>query len=237
MHRHRSFAACVVLFLGAADVLAHYPWYALDPKDGKHGRVHFYFEEGPRPGDGQYLDPFLKKAAFAIRTGKGDPMPVKMVETKDKGNRWLTLPLEVGRPRGIECTVEWGVYKGQLLFYYAKFLDVAAADQLESLTRTGHLPFDLVPRADGKEVEVLALWQGKPKSGLKVLVGGPGFFASPTTDAAGKIRFEPGKAGAYRLRTQFVEAEPAGKVDGMAYKGIRRTVTLTLPWSAATAGQ
>ncbi|MGE3809072.1 MAG: hypothetical protein AB7K24_30785 [Gemmataceae bacterium] len=224
MHRFRAMALLAGLLLVAGTARAHYPWF-VPTKDPT--KIDLYFEEGPRPGDGEYLPSFLK-GKFWLRTPGQEPTPIKFEEVNKGGQRFLTFTTEAKPPRALEGYCKYGVYKGNLLFYYFKHLDAQAAKNLKPLARAEQLDYDLVPSwADGS-LEVQLLWKGKPKGNQAVAVIGPKFREQIRSDDSGIVRFKPPASGLYTLRTSFVDAEPAGKDDGNDYKGLRQTATLTI---------
>lgn len=215
---------------------SHYLWVSLDSKSGEHGTVNVYYEGGPGPGDGQYLDPFVQRGKTWIRVpGADGPAELKMKETKSPGKRWLSAPLTASGPRSIESYGKWGVYRygktDVLLHYYAKHLDVGSQEDLIKLGRAKQLHLDVVPQRvdDGAGFQVL--WKGKPAAGRPVAVRGPGGFnAKLTTDKHGSVQFKPGGKGRYTLRTS-VEQKETGTDDGKDFQLIRHhgTVLVNLP--------
>ena len=238
-------AACVInLFLLVQTVSAHFLWLTVDSKTGKLGTTNLYFEEGPGPGDGQYLDPFVKRGTTWIRTIKANkPQSLKMTEVKKPGKRWLSAELPAARPRSVDSYGKWGVYrygKGDekidvLLHYHARNLDVRTADQLETLNRAKQLNLDLVPRLVDDSLEVKVLWKGKPATGRPLIVRGPvGLRQNLTTGEDGVARFKlADRRGRYTLRTN-VEEDRSGTDDGKKYDKVRHhcTLTITLPLRA-----
>ena len=80
---------------------AHYLWVAVDSKTGEHGTVNVYFEGGPGPGDGQYLDPFIKRGKHWIRTAEEPKASELKLDVAEKPkSRWLSRKLaQRGRAR------------------------------------------------------------------------------------------------------------------------------------------
>ena len=220
-----------VVLLAVAPAQAHYLWVGVS-RSNQHGdKAEFFFEHSPAPGDGKYLDPFLKRAkAWAQTTSVADPQPLKLVETKRPKLRWLTAELPSSEPCSVQMTVKWGVYRyGQtdvLLHYYGRNLD-ATGDDLAKLSRNQQLELDLPVRLDGGEVTGTLLWQGKPVAGREVSIGGPGLFAKVKTDDDGRVRFTPKKPGLHRLRSS-IEEDTAGEFEGKAFSKVRRHITMTL---------
>jgi hypothetical protein len=227
LHLRCSVFAAVICFPALA--FAHYPWFLKGQPADKPGTVTMIFEEGPAPGNGEYLDPFIKSATYWLRTTeKNAPTPLEFKPHDKDGKRWLTFSPDAVPAHGIEGYCKWGVYQGKLLHYYVRYLNVTSPEHLAALARAEKLQFDLVPRIEQNEIVVQVLWEGKPAAEKPVYITGPQFRRTATADAQGLIRFQPEKAGLYTLRSQFVQPEPEGTDDGTAYKGMRQTVTLTL---------
>lgn len=219
------------LFLLVAPVSAHYLWITVQ-KAGEKQTVDLFFEEGPRPGDGQYLDPFIKRGTTWVRTGTGEAEPVKMAEVKQPGKRWLSTALQSTGPCGITSYGKWGVYRyGELdilLHYYAKHIRVDSAEGLGAFARARELELDLVPSVVGDKVEVLVMWKGKPAVGRTVLVRGPGVRENPKTNEDGVIRFQIDQPGEYALRTSIELKGEKGTFEGKEYAEVRHHSTLTI---------
>jgi hypothetical protein len=217
---------------------SHYLWVSIDPKAGEQGTTNVYFEGGPGPGDGQYLDPFIQRGTTWIRTLDADkPSELKMETTKSPGKRWLSASLSAGGPRSIESYGKWGVYRygktDVLLHYHAKHFDVSSFAELTKLGRAEQLDLDVVPELVDGQVGFRVLWKGKPAAGRPMAVRGPGGFkASLKTDEEGRIHFETEKKGRYTLRTS-VEEKETGEFEGKEFqlKRYHATVVLNLPVS------
>lgn len=231
-------ATCLFCFFGALSTTAssHYLWVDLDQNSGEYGTINVFYEGGPGPGDGQYLDPFIQRGSTWIRTLTVDePVLLKMNETTSPGKRWLSALLTAAGPRSLESYGKWGVYRyGQtdvLLHYYAKHFDVSSRDELNRLGRARQLDLDIAPVADAKGTIFQVLWKGKPVAGRPVAVRGPsGFNARLTTDKDGRFEIEAKKSGRYTIRTS-VEQKMNGTDDGKEFQLIRHhgTALLHLP--------
>ncbi len=219
------------LLLASAD--AHYLWLAIDRTTGENGTANLYFEEGPRPGDGQYLDPFVNHGAMWLRTADRDePVTLKMVETKQPGKRWLSAAVTAGGPRSVESYGKWGVYRyGQtdvLLHYYAKTVEADSAADLAKLAASPKLDLDIVPHSIGNKVEIQVLWHGKPAANSPVYVRGAGSNQTLKTDDKGMVSFPAEKAGQYTLRTSVEEKDKSGTDGGKEYQMVRHNSSLTI---------
>lgn len=228
-----SFLTLLVVSLSITAAKAHYLWVVIDAKSGDHGAANIYFEEGPAPGDGEYLDPVVERGTTWIRTvDKIKPAVVKTVEKKESGKRWLSAPLMTSVSRSVDSYVQWGVYRygktDVLLHYYARSLDVRDHDDLHTLARAEQMDLDLVLHEHDGSVEVKVVWKGKPVTNRRIQVVGPKRFkASLTTDEKGTASFKPTGKGTYRLKTS-VEEDRGGTADGKEYQKIRHTATMLI---------
>ncbi len=214
--------------------LAHYLWITVDAKTGQHGTTNIYFEGGPGPGDGQYLDPFIQRGTSwfrTVETNKPNKLPTSEVKKSDK--RWLSAPLPAAAPRAIESYGQWGVYRyGQtdvLLHYYARYLDVDDHEDLHELATAAHLALDIVAHnePDGS-LSLTVLWQEKPAANRQLSVrGAGGFKQNLKTDAAGQVKIKPEAKGRYTFRTH-VEEKKSGTFEGKDYQLVRHHATLIL---------
>lgn len=213
---------------------AHYLWVKAEAKPGEHGTAHVYYEEGPAPGDGQYLDPFVQRGTTWIRTVKSSqPTLLKMVETKLPGKRWLSAELPAAGPRSIDSYGKWGVYRygntDVLLHYYARFLDAQDHDDLHELARAEQMALDIVAHDNKEGVRLTVLWQGEPAAGRQVIVRGPKGAKTETlaTDEAGKVSYKVEVKGIYSFRTN-IEEKKGGKEDDKEYQLTRHHGSLTM---------
>ncbi|MEQ8787732.1 MAG: hypothetical protein RIC55_15620 [Pirellulaceae bacterium] len=227
-------AAGFLLLTGQA-AFGHYLWVASAEKPGEHGTVHVYFEEVPAPGDGGYLDPFVKQNKTWLRTldnVKG--REIELRETKEKDKRWLSAPAPLGGPRSIDCYGKFGVYRygttDVLLHYYARTLDIDDHDQLHELGSAEQMDLDIVLHEHDGKMEATVHWRGKPAANRPVYLRGPQKFRETLeTNDKGMITFAPEAKGRYLLRT-YVEEDQAGEDDGKAYVKIRHNATMVIDW-------
>ncbi|REJ93336.1 MAG: DUF4198 domain-containing protein [Planctomycetota bacterium] len=231
----RSFSAVVLLFFPVMAAQAHYLWVDVDPDDGKHGTANLYFEEGPAPGDGGYLDPFVERGRMWVRTLEtGDPADLEMTEATAPKKRWLQAPLPQSTSRSVESYGKFGVYRyGEtdvLLHYYAKCLQVADHDELHELGRAEELELDIVPHDVSGGVELTVLWRGEPAPDRPVSVRGPGGLKQNLkTDEDGRVEIAVEKPGRYTFRTSVEEPDKSGvDDDGKEYDLTRHHSTLVI---------
>ena len=238
MQRTTARWAVVAAMLLSSSASAHYLWVVIDSQDGDAGRAHIYFEGGPGPGDGHYLDPFVKDGVTWIRTlDKPNPQKLAMEERTEKDKRWLTAALPADGPRSIDSYGKFGVYRygktDVLLHYYARQLQVTDHDHLHDLGRAEQLALDIVPHDLAEGLELTVLWQGKPAVAAPIYVRGPkGFKTTLKTDAKGRALLKtPADAKGRCLLRTMVEQDMAGEDNGQSYSKIRHQATqiLTLP--------
>ncbi|MCH7729324.1 MAG: hypothetical protein IH991_23030 [Planctomycetes bacterium] len=218
----------VIALFSVSNAFAHYLWVTVDSS----GKTNIYFEGGPGPGDGKYLDPFIERGKSWFRTAN-DPKPkeLELQVTKKPGKRWLSAELPKGGDRAIEMYGKWGVFRygntDVLLHYYGRHLNVSSNESLKKLSSATHLDLDIVltPTNDGLRLQVL--WKGKPAAGRSVNLRGPGLNKNLKTDDKGTASFKPEKSGRYTLRTS-VEEDRVGKDDGKDFQKVRHHCTLTV---------
>lgn len=230
----------LVVALSTSTAWAHYLWVTVDTKTGEHGTTNIYFEGGPGPGDGQYLDPFIKRGKTWIRTAE-KPKALKLDVAKKPGKRWLRATLPTKGPRSIDSFGMWGVYRygktDVLLHYYARHIEFTSSESLKALARAPHLALEVVPQSTGTTFKFQVLWHGKPLDGRPVAIrGAGGYKAKLKTDKNGMASFPVAKAGRYTLRTNLDEPDKSGTQDGKKYDIQRHHGTLIINLPAATAG-
>lgn len=212
---------------------AHYLWVRVD---GKTSIANLYFEEGAAPGDGKYLDPFIKRGQMWIRSGvEGKATPLKMSEHKEGNNRWMTAKVDAKSPRSFDAYCKWGVYRygkvDVLLHYYARHISVDSREQLAEVVKAPHLRFVIEPRMDGDAFVLRVLFEGKPAANKEMRVQSPTLKGKLVTSKNGELRFKDAKAGKYYIRAYNVQADKSGSFEGKDYKQTRHhsTLLITLP--------
>jgi len=213
---------------------AHYLWVTVDRKAGGNGVANIYFEGGPSPGNGKYLDPFVNHGKTWVRTVKNrKPVPAKTAETTKPGKRWLTAKLPAAAPRSIDSYGKWGVYRygktNVLLHYYARHIDARNNADLEALSRAPQMALDIATRKTDGKIELTVLWKGQPVSGRPVAIRGPKRFRkNPKTNKNGVVTFRPVGKGRYTFRTSVEERDKSGTDNGKTYQLVRHNATMII---------
>lgn len=231
---YRSLPIAFLFVTAASTASAHYLWVNIDRNAGPNGSAGVYFEEGPAPGDGHYLDPILASNKTWLRTVE-DPngKVISVSDMKKDKLRWLqTKPLPPGSPRSVDAYGKYGVYRygktDVLLHYYARYLDVSGHEDLHELGRAEQMALDIVPHDFGNRMTLTVLWHGKPAVNRTMYVRGPKKLRmNLKTNDEGKITFDTEHDGRYTFRTS-VELDEPGKDDGKDYSLIRHHATLVM---------
>lgn len=230
-----TFAAILVTGAGLqSTATAHYLWIAIDKEGGEHGTAHIYFEEGPKPGDGKYLDPFVKDGTVWLRTVESPkPVVLKTKVTEKPGKRWLSATLSASGSRSIDMYGKWGVYRygktDVLLHYYTRHIEAASHDDLHELDRAKQMSLEMCPHEANGEMEIKVRWKGKSVAGRKVYIRGPKKFRKTIkTDKRGVAAFKLGEEGQYLFRTSVEEKEKSGTDGGKKYSMVRHNGTLVM---------
>jgi hypothetical protein len=229
------FAIAVNLFLFVPSASAHYLFLAIDSKAGEHGTMNLYFEEGPRPGDGFYLDPFIQRGQAWLRLAgaeKAEPLKLTEVKVEEKNQRWLSSELPKSGPRAVESYGKWGVYRygktDVLLHYYAKYVEVQSAEQLVDVGKSDNLKFDVRPSWQDGTLFLQVVWDGEPAVETTVYFRGPGLNQTVKTDKAGVASFKPEKPGQYVLRAYLQQSDLSGTFEDKEYQQVRHHSSLTM---------
>ncbi len=141
-----------LLICTSSPAFSHYLWTTIDHDSGELGITNLYFEDTPKPGIGEYLQPFVDGSQTWVRTLTPESrVPIQLVEVHDQGNKWLSATLSQSGPRTVETYSKWGVYRfpdtgiDTLLHYYAKHLDVHSSVDLQTLGTSKEFLLDIVP--------------------------------------------------------------------------------------------
>lgn len=236
----RFLLAMLCLVSATAATSAHYLWILPQTNDKGERLANVYFEEGPHPGDGYYLDPFVKDCKVWLRTQDKDGVTtITMKEhfgkkkVRGKKTRWLISKEEIPSPCAIDSYGKFGVYRypnklDVLLHYNARHLDVKSGQQLQAWARAEHLDADIVPGMIKNGVELQVLWKGKPAGVRTLKVRGP-IAKNVRTDKDGKVQVALSKPGLYRFQS-YIELKEPGKENGKAYSVIRHHCTISMRW-------
>ena len=228
-------AFVLLLTFCAASSQAHYLWVTVEKTAAGPAAVKIYFEEGPGPGDGHYLDPIFMSNKTWVRTVE-QPEPktiaVEDIRVEDKNQRWLLATVTPAAPRSIDVYGKFGVYRygktDVLLHYYARTLDITAHDDLHELDRAEKTPLDIVPHDFGSQMTLTVRWHGEPASDRMIYIRGPkGFRKNMKTDENGQVEFKIEGQGRFTFRTN-VEEDKQGQDGGKSYALIRHHATLVM---------
>ena len=199
--------------LCAATAGAHNLFLIVERTEDGPDRIDVVFEHAPFPGKGGYYRPFLERGKIRVREIDG-------TETETTGSR------------AVVQTCNWGIYKGRMVYFHGKFLDVTSADDLAQLASTPELPLDIVPSWNGSTLEVTVQFEGTPLPNTKVWIWSPGSKPSTVeTDDEGILRRENPAEGLHFFAALHVIDGPTGEFQGESYEGIMHgtTVGLRLP--------
>jgi len=229
---YRMLPAIVLVLAAPTLVRAHYLWITVTGQ-GDDRAVRLVFEESPRPGDGGYLDPIVKRGQSWLREpGAKTADLVKLPEVQRDGKRWLQAGVKDHRGNVAESYVKWGVYKygknHALLHYYARHIEVPKSGKYHpaGYSKKFALQVDLLSAEPTPTLS--ASWRGMPLANYRLNVVGPrGFLGKQTTDARGRLELKDAQPGAYRVRVTITEPNQPGVFEGKKYDQIRHSATLT----------
>lgn len=230
----RSFAFALVLAaLLPSIAAAHFPWITIDPKAGKHGAVKFYFEHGPKAGDGAYLDPFVERGQMWLQTADGEEaVPLKPEDAKQGKLRWWQAELTTPVPRAVDLYVKWGVYrygdKDTLLHYYARNVDANSSDSINALSESKNLDIQLQPQWEGGKLQIRAIRGGEPMAGQEIKYRGPKVSRSYMTGDDGVAAIPGIKSGRHTFRTEVKLPDESGEFNGKKYVQVHHHSTLIM---------
>ncbi|QGJ68960.1 N-acetylneuraminic acid mutarotase [Planctomycetales bacterium 10988] len=222
---------CLLLFgvlgLLPAVAQAHFIWLVQDTDDS--GQIlHLYFEEAAEPSEAYILERVADAEVQQV-TAKGDTKTY----TFSKGEDSLIAKIpQAPKQSMFFLQRDLGVMtRGEdsfLLKYYAKTGPGVGSKAWEKNDCSEHLAFNLVPKAKGKQIQITALYQGKPVEDAQVVVIGPGMNDfEAQTDKNGQVTFPRAGNGVYSIRARMIE-EKSGKSGDDEYKTTRHYSTLAL---------
>jgi outer membrane protein assembly factor BamB len=222
-------ACCAALLGFARPSEAHFLWLKAAPADGQTLAMLFFGENAD--DEAYHLPEKLAAAKIWRRTPDGQRTELKTesVETDDRIG--LVAPLVGDGPSVLEAAEQYGVYEEWLLTYYAKHVQAASNGQLAKAGPSKDLKLDIVPRASGDELELIVLWDGKPRPHTKATITvGDAEPIEKTTDEQGKITLLPAGEGLVSVRVSVMDDSVKGELDDIEYTSGMNVVTLTVPW-------
>lgn len=231
----------LALLAVATPAWAHFVWVETDVDVDGQPRVVVSFAEGLEGGSANLVDRIAGSEAW-LRTPQGEPSRLELTTWIDEpaGVGALVAPVPAEGSAAVDVACRYGVFErgetSMLLNYYAKHLRLNDAGDLAKLARAERLPLDIVPRAEGKGLQLQVLWQGRPAAGVEVVVLDPQDESRQfETNDRGTVTFSPTEAGRYAIRARHVEADRAGELDGKSYSQAWSFCTLTIDLPLAEA--
>lgn len=216
-------AIAVALALGSW-AQAHFLWIVSDPASSQ---ARVYFSEDAQPDDPDLLDR-LSDLKLNVLEGRDKSSELPVAKEGDA----LVAPL--GNAYGVSLSREYGVLERggeKFLLHYHATSQVSPIRADWKRLGGEQVPLEIVPSQLGNQVELTLFWNGKPLADAVIVAEGAGLEkVDAKTDAQGRIKVEPKKAGLLLVRAKHVVTQ-AGKAGDKAYDSIRHWTTLTVPVS------
>ncbi|MBI9073921.1 MAG: hypothetical protein JEZ02_00825 [Desulfatibacillum sp.] len=220
------------LFLAMAPVSshAHNLWIVGDANNNGDGAVNLYFAHFVGPGDGAYNGPIEQRGKTWVVNESGDTASIVMQSAGENDLKYLSG--NTGKTPGsfaVDHASLYGIYHGRLDFFYGRYIEAKSLKDLETLSESQHLPFQIMPQwRDGRLLLKLQYFS-KPLARTKLAwVKADGTEEKFMTDSKGEVLFTPGEAGKYHFSSLAFENEAAGAFEYKAFKGIMYATTLTI---------
>jgi hypothetical protein len=221
-----AFLACLA---GAGSVQAHFLFVRVLPpaEAGRYAEV--YFSDQADAGDPRFIDKIASTKLW-VQTKPGSFEPLKTHKAPDRLRALAPSSGSIGVVG--ECT--YGVLARPkatpfLLRHYPKAVAGSMADVC-ALQPKAEIPFEIQIRAQGGELEFIALRNGKPIADAKFSAVGVDL-----KDHHFSGKWQPATPGYYAVYTsQTLKA--AGSHDGQKYEEIREFATLAFSWPLETKG-
>lgn len=205
---------------------AHFLWLKTVEHEGQP-RAYLLF--GETPSDEAYHMPeaLLEAEIFARhKDGKREKLETKPLESEDRVG--LVAPLKSDEATTLETTHTYGIYHKALLTYYAKHVDSAAPKKLNAAGASKELKLDIVPKLEGKKLQITVTWDGKSLEGSEVSMRvGDEESVEQETDKNGRVEFDLKGEGLVSVLANHIEKDAAGEFEGDEYKSIMHYGSLT----------
>jgi uncharacterized GH25 family protein len=221
-------ATCGLAILACAVTSrAHFLWIKTITQEG---RPHAFLFFGENALDEAYhLPDSLADSKAWVRTGdKRRALPLAEWQGDDR----IGLGAPLGAvPSVLEASEQYGVYGTALLVYSAKHVHAHSIEEFNAAAASKDLTLDIVPRVNGKQLELTVLWDGKPLADAEVSVAvGDAEAIKKTTDERGRVTLEPEGDGVVSVLASRLDKELKGELNDKKYDHGLHYASLTIDW-------
>jgi hypothetical protein len=208
---------------------AHFLWFKSETHEGQPRAVLFFGESAQ--DEAHHFPDKLDGTKVWRRTADGKRTEIATTHVDTENRVAYVGPLASDEPCVLETSAQYGLYSNWLLTYYTKDVHAAANDQLAAAGPSPELELDIVPRANDEELDLMVLWEGKPRADVNVSVTvADGDAQQLTTDKDGKASLKLVGEGLVAVVANFIDETAKGDLNGKPYVAVANYATLTLPW-------
>jgi len=229
IRRPTLFIACsLALWASPNTCRAHFLWIKTITNEG---RPHAFLFFGEDALDEAYnLPESLTDSKAWLRTADGERRELSLSEWEGEDRIGLGARLDDGSCV-LEASEQYGVYGTALLVYSAKHVHARSSDEFNKAGSSTELALDIVPRVNGKQLELTVLWDGKRLAEAEISVAVADAEAiKKTTDENGQVAFTPKGAGIVSVLANRMDKTLKGKLNDKPYDHGLHYVSLTFDW-------
>lgn len=228
--RRLRFALIVIVCIALqSDLQAHFVFVkSCHNHDSNAHEAVVYFSESGHV-DGERLPDRIKSTKLWMRSLDNPTRKPMNISAEDR-NGWIAMFADLQKQcaYSLEAHCDYGVYHGSRLSYFAKHVRCDSLEDLNSVARADEFALDIVPSIEASKLVFTTLWQGKPKSGVEIVVEmADGDVQKMRSDRQGKVLTDMGGAGFLVARANYM-FDVQGNVNNEAYDGESYYTTLTL---------
>jgi hypothetical protein len=215
----------------AATASAHFLWTKTVTEEG---RPHAFLFFGENALDEAYhLPESLADSKAWLRTPDGKRRELSLTEWEGEDRIGLGARLDEG-PYVLEASEQYGVYGTALLVYSAKHVHAGSSGEFNTAGSSKELALDIVPRVNGKQLELTVHWNGKPLAEAEISVAVADAEAvKKTTDEKGRITLTPEGAGVVSVLANRMDKTLNGQLNDKPYDHGLHYSSLTFDWPIA----
>jgi hypothetical protein len=221
--------ACgLALWASANPCRAHFLWIKTITHEGQPHALLFFGENAL--DEAYHLPESLADSKAWLRTEDGNRRELSLSEWEGEDRIGLGARLDDG-PCVLEASEQYGVYGTALLVYSAKHVHAGSSDEFNKAGSSKELALDIVPRVNGKQLELTVLWNGKRLAEAEISVAVADAEAiKQTTDENGRVVLTPEGAGIVSVLANRTDKTLKGKLNDKPYDNSLHYASLTFDW-------
>jgi len=213
----------------------HFLW--VSTTENKPAEVRMMFSEAPHPGEAHLADR-IRDARLLVHSRKGSSQALtpKMVNNGDRSWWQATATTTV---TNATAEFQYGIYKGSLLNYYARHVDLSGADKMQGGEKQPEpmLKLDILPLVRDNRLQLNVSWNQKPLPEAEITLWLDDAKKVMTTGENGRVTFPLQNCREVAVLASYILPDSPGSHNGQPYQQERHYSSLTVRLSRTDASQ